>query len=128
MSSDNSLDDPATNDAYATDSAPVADDSTPDVDFLDESAEYTDSYIPDTNKSTANDFADDKSKSAVEHTSVKHIAVEHTTVKHTAAKHPTAEHTVGNANNSAANNNEFCDGNTLDEMTDGTIKPGTQVN
>jgi hypothetical protein len=71
MSSDDSLDDPTTNAAYAADTAPVVNDSAPDVDFLDESAGYADS---------------------------------------------------------AADNNEFCDGDMLDEMTNGTIVPGTQVN
>ena len=71
MSSDDSLDDPATDATYAADTAPVANDSAPDVDFLDESAGYADS---------------------------------------------------------AADNNEFCDGDALNEMTNGTIVPGTQVN
>jgi hypothetical protein len=122
MSSDNSLDDPTTNATYA------ADDSAPDVDFLDESAGYADNYVPDTAKSAVNDSADDKSESAVKHASVEHIAVKHTAVEHTAVEHTTAKHTVGNTYDSAADNNKFCGGNMLDEMTNGTIVPGTQVN
>ena len=48
MSSDDSLDDPATDASYAADSAPVANDSAPDIDFLDESAGYADNYVLDT--------------------------------------------------------------------------------
>ena len=119
MSSDDSLDDPATDAAYAadtahvaSDTAPVADDSAPDVDFLDESAGYACHYVPDTDKSAAHDSADDKYDSAVKHTSVEHIADKHTAVgltavKHTAIDHTTAKHTVGYAFVSAANNNEF---------------------
>ena len=119
MSSDDSLDDPATDAAYAadtahvaSDTAPVADDSAPDVDFLDESAGYACHYVPDTDKSAAHDSADDKYDSAVKHTSVEHIADKHTAVgltavKHTAIDHTTAKHTVGYAFDSAANNNEF---------------------
>ena len=142
MSSDNSLDDPAADAAYAADTAPVtnntapvANNSAPNVDFLDESASYARHYhyVPDTDKPTAHDSADDKSESAVEHTSAEHIAVKHTAVgltaaEHTAIDHTTAKHTVSYAFDYAANNNEFCDGDTLDEMTNGTIVPGTQVN
>ena len=90
MSSDDSRDDPATVAAYAADTAPVADDSAPNVDFLDESAGYARHYVPDTDKSAAHDSADDKSESAVEHIAVKHTAVGHTAVKHTAIDHTTA--------------------------------------
>jgi hypothetical protein len=43
-------------------------------------------------------------------------------------EHTTTEHTVGYAYDSVADNNEFCYGDTLNEMTNGTIVPGTQVN
>ena len=89
-----SLDDPATNAAYAADSTPVVDNSAPDVDFLDESGDYDDNYIQDTEKSPAHDAADEKSVSAVEHTSVEHIAVEHTVVNHTTVEHTAIKHTL----------------------------------
>ena len=59
---------------------------------------------------------------------LSNIAVEHTAVEHTAVKHTTIEHTAGNANDSSVDNNEFSDGDTVDEMTNGTIVPETQVN
>ena len=65
MSSDDSLDDLTTNAAYAADSTPVANDSAPDFDFLDEFAGYADNYVSDTDKSAVHDSADDKSEFAV---------------------------------------------------------------
>jgi hypothetical protein len=38
------------------------------------------------------------------------------------------QHTAGNANDSTADSNKFSDGDMVDELTDGTIVPGTQVN